>query len=32
MNGFEIDQGLATHFQNVVWEELQAYPRSGVND
>lgn len=32
MNGFELDEGLATHFQNVVWEELQAYPRSGVND
>jgi hypothetical protein len=32
MNGFTIDSGLAAHLQNVVWEELQAYPRSGVND
>jgi hypothetical protein len=32
MNGFELDADLAAHFQAVVWEELQAYPRSGVND
>jgi hypothetical protein len=32
MNGFELDAGLATYLQTVVWEELQAYPRSGVND
>jgi hypothetical protein len=32
MNGFELDAGLAAYLQTVVWEELQAYPRSGVND
>jgi hypothetical protein len=32
MNGFELDEDLAAHFQAVVWEELQAYPRSGVSD
>lgn len=29
-DGFEIDPELAAHFQNVVWEELTGYPRSGL--
>jgi hypothetical protein len=32
MNGFTMDAGLAAHFQQVVWEMLEDYPRSGVMD
>ncbi len=29
-DGFEVDADLAAHLQDIVWEELSAYPRSGV--
>jgi hypothetical protein len=32
MDGFTVDAGLAAHFQQVVWQMLEEYPRSGVMD
>lgn len=32
MDGFTVDAGLAAHFQQVVWQMLEEYPRSGVVD
>lgn len=31
-NGFTVDAKLASHLQQVVWEVLEGYPRSGVRN